>query len=177
MIFQKLGPIRQVAYVVHDIRAAMEHWIRVQGVGPFFFFEEAPVMDFRYHGEPCDGKLSVAFTNSGSMQIELIQPLDQHPSAFREFLESGGEGQQHIACWTEALDLWVERAAAAGLPIVHTGYTGAPDGRFAYIDTGGPRGTMLEISEVRGRKAAFFQEVAQAAAVWGGSEPVRRMEI
>lgn len=177
MIFRELGPVRQVAYVVHDIRAAMAHWVETMGVGPFFFFEEAPVLDFRFHGKPCDARLAVAFANTGPLQIELVQPLDNCPSVFRLFLDSGREGQQHLAYWTQELDHWVECARNAGLPIVHTGYTGAPDGRFAYVDTRGLNGTMLEISEVQGRKAQFFEEVARAAADWDGTDPVRHMGI
>ncbi len=32
------GAIRQNGYVVRDIEAALDHWIKVIGVGPFFYF-------------------------------------------------------------------------------------------------------------------------------------------
>lgn len=177
MPFRELGPIRQVAYVVHDVRAAMAHWTGVLGVGPFFFFKDAPVMDFAYRGSPCAGRLSVGFANSGPLQIELIQPLDHEPSVFRDFLDTGREGQQHIAYWTEELDHWIDRATRAGYAIVQSGCTGAADGRFVYVDTRGPNGTVLEISEVRGRKKAFFEQIARVAADWDGTEPVRHAGI
>ncbi len=46
------GEVRQNGYVVRDIDAALKHWTEVLGVGPFFYFERAPVSDFRYRGEP-----------------------------------------------------------------------------------------------------------------------------
>jgi hypothetical protein len=176
-LFRGLGPIRQVAYVVRDIGAAMAHWSDVIGVGPFFYFEQAPVEDFRYRGAPSSARMSAAFSNSGPMQIELIQPLDSEPSAFNDFLQSGQEGQHHIAFWTTELDACVERCARAGIEILQSGYTGAPDGRFVYFDTETLPGTIVEVSEVQGRKAKFFAEVARLCEAWDGTDPVRRLDI
>ena len=177
MLFRDIGPIRQIAYVVPDIRKAMAYWSDVLGVGPFFFFEDAPIQDFRYKGAPTGAKLSGAFSNSGSMQIELVQPLDEQPSIFNDFRQAGLEGQQHLAFWTRELDQWLDRCAQAGIEVLQSGYTGAPDGRFVYLNAGGHTGTIVEISEVQGRKEAFFAEVARAAADWDGKDPVRRMDI
>ena len=161
MLLRELGPIRQVAYVVRDIQAAMAHWTNVLGVGPFFHFDEAPVEDFRYRGVPTSAKLSVAFSNSGPVQIELIQPLDEHPSVFNDFRSAGLEGHQHIAFWTREIDVWVERCAKAGVEVLMSGYTGAPDGRFVYVAIETHPGMAVEISEVQGRKAAFFAQMAR----------------
>jgi hypothetical protein len=43
MLLYGLGAVRQFAFVVNDIRAAMNYWTSVMGVGPFFSFEQAPV--------------------------------------------------------------------------------------------------------------------------------------
>ena len=177
MLLRELGPIRQVAYVVRDIHAAMAHWSNVLGVGPFFYFEEAPVEDFRYRGLPTSAKLSVAFSNSGPMQIELIQPLDDHPSVFNDFRHAGLEGHQHIAFWTREIDVWAGRCAKAGVEVLMSGYTGAPDGRFVYVAIETHPGMAVEISEVQGRKAAFFTEVARVCEGWDGRDPIRRLGI
>jgi hypothetical protein len=177
MLLRELGPIRQVSYVVRDVAAAMAHWTNVLGVGPFFYFDEAPVVDFSYRGAPTAAKLRVAFANSGSMQIELTQPLDEHPSIFNDFRRAGLEGHQHIAFWTQELDVWTARCAEAGVEVLMSGYTGSPDGRFVYVGIETHPGMAVEISEVRGRKAEFFAEVARACERWDGREPVRRLAI
>ena len=67
------GEIRQLGYVVPDIEAAMDHWSRVLGVGPFFYAPRVPVEKFTYKGEPSSPITSVALANSGPVQVELIQ--------------------------------------------------------------------------------------------------------
>jgi hypothetical protein len=175
MLLRGLGPMRQVGYVVRDINAAMAHWTRVLGVGPFFYFERAPVRDFQYLGQPSDAAASGAFSCCGSVQIELIQPLDDHPSVFNAFLQSGLEGVQHFAFWTQQFDSCVERFTSAGAPVVQSGYTGSRDGRFAYFATEAHPGTMIEISEVQGRKAELFNHVAVVCETWDGGDPIRKL--
>jgi hypothetical protein len=36
--------------VVRDVRAAMDHWINVMGVGPWFYFERVKIDYFRHRG-------------------------------------------------------------------------------------------------------------------------------
>ncbi|MCJ9700059.1 VOC family protein [Bradyrhizobium sp. SHOUNA76] len=175
MLVQGLGQLRQLGYVVRDIHAAMDHWTRRLGVGPFFYFERAPVLDFHYRNEPSRAAASGAFSNLGAVQIELIQPLDDHPSVFNDFLNSGLEGLQHFAFWTQEFDACVERFAAQGAAIVQQGYTGNRNGRFAYFETEAHPGTMIEISEVQDKKAELFERVAEASRRWDGSDPVRSL--
>ena len=35
---QTFGPIRQIAWVVHDLEASVANWLRVSGVGPWTCF-------------------------------------------------------------------------------------------------------------------------------------------
>jgi hypothetical protein len=176
MLLYGLGAVRQFAFVVNDIRAAMNYWTSVMGVGPFFYFEQAPVKNLKYKGVASAAKLSVAFANTGSMQIELIQPLDDHPSIFRDFRRLGLEGHQHVSFWTTALDRWVEQCERAGVAVLQSGHTGAEDGRFVFVAAEHHPGVIVEISEVQGWKAQFFSEVARAAEGWGGKDPVRKLE-
>ena len=74
------GAIRQNGYVVRDIQAALDHWINVIGVGPFFYFDQVKIDDFRYRGQPSEAAASIALANSGQLQIELIQPRNTAPS-------------------------------------------------------------------------------------------------
>jgi hypothetical protein len=169
------GEIRQNGYVVRDIEAALRHWTDVLGVGPWFYFERAPIADFRYRGAPSDAHVSIALANSGALQLELIQPRDDHPSMYRDFLAAGREGLQHVACWTERFDADLARLEKLGHRIAMSGQAGGPDGRFVYFDIEAHPGTVVELSEISGPKGAFFRHIAETARSWDGAEPVRRM--
>jgi len=171
------GEVRQNGYVVRDIEAAMKHWTEVLGIGPFFYFEKAPVQNFRYHGGPSALVASIALANSGPLQIELIQQRNDAPSMYRDFLEAGHEGLQHIAYWTQQFDAELERLTSAGYSVGQSGESGGPDGRFVYLETEAHPGTVVEFSEISGTKGRFFEMIATAAREWDGSNPVRRMGL
>ena len=169
------GDVRQNGYVVKDIETAMKHWTEVLGVGPFFYFQEVPVVNFRYRGQPTSPQLSIALANSGDVQIELIQQRNEAPSLYRDFLSAGHEGLQHLAYWTETFSDDFDRLRQLGFEVGHSGEIGGPDGRFIYFATEGHPGTVIELSEVSGPKGAFFRHIAKLAQGWDGSEPIRRM--
>ncbi len=168
------GPVRQNGYVVRDIEAAMVHWTKIMGVGPFFYFERVPIENFRYRGEPSALEVSIALGNSGPLQIELIQQRNDAPSMYRDFLEAGHEGLQHVAYWTDEMDATLERVQAAGYAIGQSGEIGS-NGRFAYLLTEAHPGTVVEVSEVSGPKGQFFEHIAKTADDWDGSNPVHRL--
>lgn len=169
------GEIRQNGYVVRDIEAAMRHWVEVLGIGPWFYFERAPITEFRYAGERSDPQVSIALANSGALQIELIQQRDEAPSSYLDFLRAGREGLQHLAFWTEDFDAAAAAAASRGHRALQSGCSGGPDGRFVYYAAEAHPGTLIEISEISGAKGSFFAHVREAARTWDGSDPIRRL--
>ncbi|MCF7547902.1 VOC family protein [Pseudonocardia sp. WMMC193] len=171
------GPIRQNGYVVADLDAALAHWTTVLGVGPFFRIARQPLQGFRYRGEPSDAAISVALAQSGGIQIELIQPLDDHPSAFRDFRRAGREGLQHVAFWPADFDAALRVATERGMTVSQEGCSGSgrSDERFVYLHEQAHPGTMVELSETAGAKGALFAAVAAAAQGWTGADPVRDM--
>lgn len=108
------GEIRQLGYVVHDIEATMRHWIDALGVGPWFYVERYGAKNFLYRGQPSDLYVSIAIANSGGTQIELIQPRNDAPSMYRDFLASGPEGLQHVSTWPVDYEATIERALKSG---------------------------------------------------------------
>ena len=168
------GAIRQNGYVVRDVRAAMDHWIKVMGVGPWFYFDPVKIDYFRYRGKPANLEMSVALANSGDLQIELIQQRNDAPSMYKEFLDSGREGLQHVAYWTKDYQALYDRALSLGYKVGHEGQIGGEQGRFAYFETEAHPGTVIEISDISGPKGAFFEFVRQAAIGWDGADPIRR---
>ncbi|HVN84324.1 MAG TPA: VOC family protein [Candidatus Binatia bacterium] len=168
------GAIRQNGYVVRDIRDAMDHWIEVIGVGPWFYFERVKIDYFRHRGEPSNVEMSIALANSGDLQIELIQQRNDAPSMYNEFLNAGREGLQHVAYWTTDYQALYDRALSLGYKVGHEGQIGGEQGRFAYFDTEAHPGTVIELSDISGAKGRFFEFVRQASIGWDGSDAIRR---
>lgn len=170
------GAVTQNGYVVRDIRAAMDHWIHVMGVGPWFFFPQVKTDYFRHRGVESEMTMSVALANSGDLQIELIQQTNDAPSMYREFLDAGHEGLQHMAYWTADYQGLYDRALALGYTVGHEGRIGGEQGRFAYFDTQAHPGTVVEISDISGPKGALFAHIRRAAKDWDGSDAIRETQ-
>lgn len=167
------GPLRQNGYVVRDIHAAMRSWIDQAGIGPWFYFDRVEIDWFRHRGAACELEVSIALANSGDLQIELIQQHNDAPSLYREFLDAGFEGLQHVAFWTEDYAGLCARAGEVGLRLGHEGQIGGERGRFAYFETGGPPGSVIEIADIGGSKGRFFDHVRRASLGWDGADAIR----
>jgi catechol 2,3-dioxygenase-like lactoylglutathione lyase family enzyme len=164
------GPIRQIGYVVTDLDKAMQSWVEL-GVGPWFVIRGLP-MRALYRGEPCETALSLALSNSGEMQVELIHQEDDTPSIFTEFLASNGPGYHQLAYWTEDFDATMNAVEGAGLPIVWSGGEGFGV-RFAYVEPPDGPAAVIEISELTETQLASSTYIRHAAAGWDGSDPIR----
>jgi hypothetical protein len=173
------GAVCQNGYVVRDIEAAMKHWIEVMGVGPWTYIERVKADYFRHRGKDSPVEMSIALANSGDLQIELIQQRNDAPSMYKEFLDAGREGLQHMSYWTRDYQGLYDKALSLGYKVGHEGQIGGPDGRFAYFDTdagpGAHPGTVIEISDISGAKGRFFERIRQAARDWDGRDPIRRV--
>jgi catechol 2,3-dioxygenase-like lactoylglutathione lyase family enzyme len=173
---QFFGPVCQNGYVVRDIEQALEFWTKRLGVGPFFYVKQVKTDWYTYKGEPSPLEMSIALANSGDLQIELIQQRNDAPSMYRDFLETVGEGLQHTSHWTTDYQTLYDKALSAGFLVGHEGQIGGPKGRFAYFETSGHPGTIIEISDISGRKGRFFEHVRNAAKDWDGTNPVRLLD-
>jgi catechol 2,3-dioxygenase-like lactoylglutathione lyase family enzyme len=167
------GEIRQVAYIVPNIEAAMDHWARVMGIGPWYYNPRVPIRNYHYKGQHYEPHNSVALANAGALQIELLQPRNDVPSMYRDFTRAGYSGVQHVAYWSEDFDADLARAKAAGFVVCMGGEVG-DNGRFVYfVDPSGLPGTTIELSEVAGPKGRLFKLIREAAHGWDGQDPVR----
>ena len=162
------GPIVQIGYVVRDIDAAMEHWARGAGVGPFVFKANVTFPHITYRGEPAHIETAVAHAFSGDLDVELIQQTNDAPSIYTDFLAEFGEGMQHLGVLVEDWDAQMARAAGLGWSALQAGTT--HEGvRFAYFDNAGTHpGTMIEFIERTPAFEAFFDRTRKAAAEWDG---------
>lgn len=166
------GSFRQIGYVVTDLDQALASWIEL-GVGPWFVIRGLP-MRALYRGEPCETTVTLALSNSGELQLELIQQADDTPSIFTEFLAGGREGFHQLAYWTDDFDATMQAIEAAGWPVVWSG--GEDVGtRFAYVEPPNSPVTIVEIMELTDVTAGMGAFIRDAAATWDGSDPIREI--
>lgn len=168
------GAIRQNGYVVRDIESAMKHWTEVLGVGPFFYMPHLEAEEFAYRGEPSDVDMSIALANSGDLQIELIQQHNTAPSLYKDFIDAGREGLQHVSSWVADIQTEIDRLTSQGHVIAQEGALSGGI-RFVYFDTEFHPGTVFEMSNLAGDLAAIPQMVADAARDWDGRDPIRSL--
>jgi len=166
------GVVRQVGYVVRDIDAAIASWLEL-GVGPWFVIRDQ-VQSGTYRGEPCTVTLSIAFSNTGEMQLELIQQQDDAPSVYREFLDSGREGYNQLAWWTPDFDATMQAIAERGWPVVWAGGEDTST-RYAYVEQPDGPAAIVEIMELNDLTRGLDGLLRGAATDWDGTDPIRSL--
>jgi hypothetical protein len=173
------GPVRQIGHVVNDLDRALAYWTGSLGVGPFLVAREIRFDNFRYKGQPASSPVvSLAFAQAGPIQIELIAQHDDAPSGYRDFLDGGGEGAQHLAAWYAdhaSYDVAYRALLDRGLFVRHES-TG-PGPRFSYFSRGDGIYPELELAEaLLPPFDGFVDFVAQLSQGWDGAAPVRRLD-
>lgn len=163
------GPINQIAFVVDDFAPAIEHWTRTMQVGPFYRFPRIEFAGADYRGQPVTLDYEAAIAFSGDLMIEFIKP--NGPSIFREFLDSGQTGVQHLCVFTDDFDAACRDVEARGGIRLQGGHF-ADGSCLAYYDMGGPPPSILEVAHLKPDVLALFATLKTAAANWDGTTPM-----
>ncbi len=138
--------VAQIGIIVRDVEKSAEVFARFFGIDvPSWSWTDGPEKSKSlYRGKPTAARAKLAFLKLGNLDIELIEP-DGHPSTWREFLDSRGEGVHHIAFVIKGMKDRTHTLESMGYPLVQKGeYTG---GRYAYFDTVPGLKTVLELLE------------------------------
>jgi hypothetical protein len=163
----------QLAWVVPDLEASIDNWVRTTGAGPFFVFEELHFTDSNYRGSTADIQpCRAAIGQHGDMQIELIQPVSDGPGIWTDVVPRGQAGFHHAGLY--CTDYEAERAAA--LKGGEMAFEGLMMGaRTCYIDTLRTLGFMTELITANPVAEMVFAQIKQAAEGWDGSDPIRAL--
>ena len=142
--------IDQLGYVYKDIETQaklMENLFNM----PKFSMLPPNRQVVSYRGEKSEIETKIAMTRFFGLQIELIE-LIEGDCVFKEFLEDGNQGLQHVSLFfddfddmTPCLDYFEERE----YEIVHAGNIG--NRHFYYFDTTDVLGFMFEIQASKSR--------------------------
>lgn len=136
--------ISQVAMIVEDLEASMQHYHRLHGWGPWSIYEYKPprLRDLRVRGEPASLTWIGAETEVGPVWVELLQPL-QGASVFGDWLQRHGEGVHHVGYWAktpaEAAQIHDALASTGAQELLSAWID---DVQFYYMDT---RPTITEV--------------------------------
>lgn len=173
----KIGQIFQTAYVVQDIRAAIDWWVNDCKVGPWFLLDSFKYPEQRYRGESTEADTAVAMSFAGNKNIELVQVRDNNPSVFREIIQRRGYGFHHIGIAVE--DVEAERATyiKRGYHVAYS--TPVPSGGTVYIMSDGLMGDgfnapgFVELVPVTRGMDEMFTRFWRASVDWDGIDPIR----
>lgn len=142
------GPVRvtQFAFVVKDPEPASSYWVRLGF--PKMTFAESLGGDRRYRGAPAAFEMKLGWQRHGKIPYEWVLPL-KGPSSYHDHLKAHGEGFHHFGAGVDDMDAAIARWEALGYKVVQSGswgQSGKPgSGRFAYVDTDGIGGALIEL--------------------------------
>lgn len=165
--------IMQMAYVVPDIRAGIKEWIERLHVGPWFLLDNFTGIDPVYRGGPSKAGISLAMSFAGHMNIELIQPNDDHPSVYKEHIDRHGHGFHHWGVASADFAADIKTYEAMGMDIAFR--AGVPTGgEVAYFDTHGAMPGFIELIQTSPGMERAFAHFYGAALAWDGkTDPIR----
>ncbi|MFC1921235.1 VOC family protein [Chloroflexota bacterium] len=123
----------QVGVVVKDVDKTVERLTEL-GIGPFNEMKLSPEREEWFRKERMYADFKIFGAMIGDIQIELIQPLDGD-SPHKEFLETKGEGIQHIGLAVPDVQAAVDELTPQGVEVLlRAKFPGG--GGVAYCDLG-----------------------------------------
>jgi catechol 2,3-dioxygenase-like lactoylglutathione lyase family enzyme len=148
-----LPPVAQIGVVVRDVKKAVDYYSKVFGIGPFQEFVFAPEKHW-LRGKPMPIKLNIAMAPMGQVLLELIEPVEGD-APHKWFLETKGEGLQHLGFFVDNYDEWKNYCTSQGIEVLMEAETyveSLGNIRGAYIESDKPGGVLFEFIEIKPAK-------------------------
>jgi hypothetical protein len=166
------GDIRQIAFVTDDIDRSMRHFVEVWNIGPWHVMRHVKET-ILHRGAPSDIDMSVALSNNGELQFEIIQQHNDAPSVYREWLAklAAGLSVQHLAVLVD--DFAAAKAVALARGWVPALESAGGAGSACYLSHPAEPLLYMEISDRSPGKDRLRAAVKRAAQLWDGSDPIR----
>ena len=148
----KLPTLGQVGVVVKDIQKALKYYSSVFGIGPFDIYDFHPQRTWVKGKEVVPIKLKLAMADMGPVKLELLQIIEGDELPHQDFLETHGEGLQHLGFYAENYDEWKMYAREKGMEIlceaeIEDELRGKR--RAFYMDSSKVGGVLFEIIEMK----------------------------
>jgi methylmalonyl-CoA/ethylmalonyl-CoA epimerase len=140
----------QIGVIVKDLDNTIKVLTEVFGMGPFRTIDwppaDRPDIQKAYYGQPGDFTARMAFTELGSVELELIQPVSGQ-SIWADFLEEHGEGIHHIRFNVSELDPVIQYLATHSIQVAQMGSGLRPGTTWANFDTEDEVGFTIEVMQ------------------------------
>ncbi|RNM12182.1 VOC family protein [Nocardioides pocheonensis] len=170
-----LGKRMQVSMVVHDLEQAALIWSEHLGVGPWILIEDGlEGRTFMHRGRRSDVQMSLALTYGGETQFELISQSNDAPSPYREFLDGGREGVQHLEFWPEDYAASCRAIEGAGFRELSTIHVADGTKNASYYESPASVGVVVAVVPMTPYRHSYMSAIERLAATWDGTRPIRR---
>ena len=154
-----------------DAKAWINNFIAA-GIGPWWMYEDMQADVYEYLGKPSPAHFACGISFSGPLMIEVIQPLDEHPSPYLDFINAGQEGLQHVCYFPADIE-------AATRHLLDGGYRQTVDGHsggfaYRYFIAPGVK-ESIELGALDAQTTARLERQRSECATWNGADPVREI--
>ena len=170
------GRVVQVAYLVPDIDAAMAHWVRHTGLGPWTNFRNIELAT-RFDERDFTLRIHEALAYQGELQIQLVQSLNAPdvPTPYADWIRAGRYGVHHVAHFSDDVEADVARAREQGFERV-CAMKDKGGFRYFYLQSKAMPEVWIELLEASPMLREIFANGIAEAARWDGRDPIRRIE-
>jgi len=138
----------QIGIVVSDVNKAIEGYRDLLQVRKWNINQVDTLTgkggNFHKYGKPIQAKAKIAWVNIGNVELELIEPQDQH-SLYAEFLRERGPGIHHVMLGTSDYATCLEHMDSQKIAAIGGGELQGT--RFQMFDTQELLGFICEIAE------------------------------
>ncbi len=168
----RLGPVRQLGYVVEDLNAAVAAWQHQLGIGPWTILSGI-TLQCAFEGQASQPRIDIALAYRGEMQIELIQQHNDAPSPYLQHREHRQFGLHHTAFLSSDIDADVAALQAAGLTLA-CDIRMPMSGRYVYFRSPvAGEHSYIEVLEATAMMRQMFASGMARAQDWQGpAEPL-----
>jgi len=175
---RRFGQVVHVAYLVPDIDVAMRDWVRQLGIGPWTCIRDIE-LDATYNDEPLTLKIHEALAYAGTLQIQLVQSLNDVSVAtpYQSRVKANAWGMHHVAYFSDDVDRDVAAAIKQGFGDVCE-MRSADGHRYYYLRSQeSPTEVWIEFLEVFPLLSDIYAEGIAETAAWDGkTEPIRNID-
>jgi len=142
-----LSKVDHVGVIVRDMDKAIEHYQSL-GIGPFERLKKVGFAKSEVLGKPIELdaiKIKARIAKMGQIGFELIQPVAGE-SLWKEFLETKGEGINHLGYLVDDIDKETAELEEKGYKVLWSArFTNG--GGAAYFDTRQVGGVIVELMQ------------------------------
>jgi hypothetical protein len=146
----EFGDCIQIGVVVRDLDRTTRGLSEVFGIGPWRTIvyppEDRDDIETTYRGRPGQFRYRQAFADLGSVELEIIQPLEGE-SIWSDFLAEHGEGIHHIRFNVPGIQSVLGYLAGQDIGVTMSGSGLRPGTFWANLDTQARVGFTIELME------------------------------